>query len=219
MDEKLYTFKTDKITVTWSKTRCTHVAACVRGLPQVFDPGRRPWIEPGLASSDDVAETVRRCPTGALHYERHDGGTAETPLPVNTVAVEPFGALQMRGDIHVVNPDGTLVLRDTRVALCRCGATKDPPICDGSHWEAGFDDRGQLGTSPAKPAEGEPGTPLRVTVKPGGSLWLSGPFVLTSVGAGGEAPRKLGEAWLCRCGASKNKPFCDGSHKDCGFTG
>jgi uncharacterized Fe-S cluster protein YjdI len=48
--------------------RCGHYAACVRGLPQVFDPTRRPWIRADLADAQAVAEVVRRCPAGALHY-------------------------------------------------------------------------------------------------------------------------------------------------------
>ena len=49
MDDKLYEYATDRITVRWSRVRCTHAADCVRGLPRVFDPVRRPWGDPALA--------------------------------------------------------------------------------------------------------------------------------------------------------------------------
>ncbi|MFJ9685945.1 (4Fe-4S)-binding protein [Streptomyces bacillaris] len=63
------------ITVTFEAGRCRHAAECVRGLPEVFDPARRPWIRPDAADAGRVAEVVRRCPSGALRYE--GGGEAD----------------------------------------------------------------------------------------------------------------------------------------------
>ncbi len=212
MSEKPHVFESPAITVTWIRRRCIHVAECVRGLPAVFKPGSVPWVEPAQAAAARVADVVCRCPTGALHYERHDGGAAEPVPVVNAVLPEPDGPLYLKGDVEVVAEDGRTVARDTRIALCRCGATKNRPFCDGSHWDAGFDDAGRLGEGGAT-AGGEAGPgPLRVAFGAGGPLFLQGRFVLSS--AGGEARRELGEAELCRCGVSRNRPFCDGSHTE-----
>jgi CDGSH-type Zn-finger protein/uncharacterized Fe-S cluster protein YjdI len=210
MKDRLHVFESPAITVTWSRRRCNHVAECVRGLPAVFQPGRVPWVDATQATADRVAEVVRRCPTGALHYERHDGGPSEPVPAVNTVVPDPDGPLLLSGDIEVVAADGGAVVRETRVALCRCGATKDQPFCDGSHWDAGFDDPGRLAEG-GTPAGGEAGPgPLRVVLGAGGPLFLEGRFTLASVR--GDARRELGGAELCRCGASRTRPFCDGSH-------
>src|SRR5829696_4662875 len=58
------------VTVFYDRGRCLHFAECVRGLPQVFDARKRPWIQPENAPAEQVAEVVRRCPSGALHYRR-----------------------------------------------------------------------------------------------------------------------------------------------------
>ena len=210
MDEKRHVFESPAITVTWSRRRCIHVAECVRGLPAVFEPGRIPWVAPERADADRVAEVVLRCPTGALHHERHDGGAPEPVPATNTVVLDPDGPLYLSGEIEVAAADGTLVFRDTRVALCRCGYTRNRPFCDGSHWTAGFEDDGRVGEGGTVAVGGaEPG-PLKVAFGAGGPLYLEGRFVL--VGAGGGARRELDGAELCRCGASRNPPFCDGSH-------
>ena len=212
MSEKRHVFESPAITVTWSRRRCIHVAECVRGLPAVFKPGSIPWVEPAQAAAERVAEVVRRCPTGALHYERHDDGGAEPVPATNMVVPDPDGPFYLSGDVEVVAQDGVAVVRDTRVALCRCGATKSRPFCDGSHWDAGFDDAGRLGEGGTAPQEAGAGGPLKVAFGAGGPLYLEGRFVLAS--ARGDVRRELGEAELCRCGASRNKPFCDGSHTE-----
>ena len=58
------------ITVEWYAGRCIHSANCVRSLPRVFDPKRRPWVEPTAAVPDEIAAAVLRCPTGAPHPPR-----------------------------------------------------------------------------------------------------------------------------------------------------
>ena len=107
----------------------------MRGLPNVFDPDVRPWIQPQNAAADAVAEVVRRCPTGALHYalpysdeEVGDDETRITP--------QPDGPLMVRGRLRIATPRGDL--QETRAALCRCGGSGNKPFCDGTHSKIGW---------------------------------------------------------------------------------
>lgn len=59
-------------TVTFDGEVCRHAAECVRGLPQVFDVKKRPWIQPENASIEELAEVIGRCPSGALRLLRDD---------------------------------------------------------------------------------------------------------------------------------------------------
>lgn len=126
------------LTVYYDKARCIHFAACIRGLPQVFDPAARPWIQADAAPAEQVAEVVRRCPTGALHY-RLRSGPAE-PAEPTSLEVRENGPLFMRGDLMIAAPQGSV--RETRTALCRCGASHNKPYCDGSHRQTGFEAAG-----------------------------------------------------------------------------
>lgn len=72
MSDRLQTYSSETITVTFDPTRCTHSAQCLRGLPQVFDVKRKRWIDPDAASADLIAAQVARCPSGALQSSRHE---------------------------------------------------------------------------------------------------------------------------------------------------
>ncbi|MGY0387125.1 (4Fe-4S)-binding protein [Nocardioides sp. WG-D5] len=69
------------VVVTWEKERCEHAAECVRGLPLVFRPERRPWIDAHHATVDDLVETIDRCPSYALGYRTDDGRARAFPAP------------------------------------------------------------------------------------------------------------------------------------------
>ncbi|SCL34843.1 Uncharacterized Fe-S cluster protein YjdI [Micromonospora rhizosphaerae] len=124
-----------EIVVSYNARRCRHAGECVRGLPKVFDVGRRPWILPGAAPADEVATVIRRCPTGALQYRPTTGADTEQPDPVTTVRAVPGGPLLLRGDLRVWTDQpgvGGGMRCETRMAACACGATGLAPYCDGS---------------------------------------------------------------------------------------
>lgn len=131
---KIYTG--DGVSVSYDAPRCTHVANCVRGLPAVFSPKERPWIQlENEASAERVAEIVRTCPTGALHYALH-GGPPEAPAVPTTLTPVRDGPLTLRGDLVIQTPEGEV--REVRAALCRCGASSHKPFCDGTHARIGW---------------------------------------------------------------------------------
>lgn len=67
--KRLQTYETPEITVTFDPNVCKHSGVCLRGLPLVFDIKRKQWVRPELATADDVAAQVRRCPSGALQFK------------------------------------------------------------------------------------------------------------------------------------------------------
>jgi uncharacterized Fe-S cluster protein YjdI/CDGSH-type Zn-finger protein len=122
-------YEGEQITVSFDATRCLHAAECVRGLPAVFDTKRRPWIDPDGAGAQDVAEVVRRCPSGALQYDLPDG-PPEPARRETTITAQPGEPLWVRGEVLLETADGNR--RETRAALCRCGSSANAPYCDAS---------------------------------------------------------------------------------------
>ncbi|RAG84385.1 hypothetical protein DN069_17135 [Streptacidiphilus pinicola] len=128
------------VQVRFDAARCRHSGRCVLGAPEVFDTDARPWIQPGNADPEHVAEVVRRCPTGALHYLLADG-PAEEPDRPTTVTPLPDGPLEIRGDLRLTGPWGEArEVPEVRAQLCRCGASANKPFCDGSHERIGWHD-------------------------------------------------------------------------------
>jgi len=72
-------YATDGIVVTWEPSRCEHARECVMGLPGVFDPKRRPWIDATAAGVEDLVTVIDRCPSHALGYRTDDGRNRVAP--------------------------------------------------------------------------------------------------------------------------------------------
>ncbi len=200
------------ITISYDLTRCIHAEECVRGLPRVFDPGRRVWVDARQANAGEIANIVQRCPSGALHFRHKDGGIEQPTPDRNEVRITPDGPLYIRGELEIHTPTG--MLRETRAALCRCGASRNKPFCDNSHEATAFRASGTFYvTAPARAA----GTgPLRVMPTTNGPCVIEGSLTLVSSDSATRVACGPSVAF-CRCGHSRNKPFCDGSHLKVGF--
>lgn len=197
------------IEISFDMRRCIHARNCFLGLPQVFDPARRPWVAPDAAPAEEIAAIIRSCPSGALTFRRLDGGGAELPKPINRVRVQENGPVEVSGDLRFGEA------RFTRATLCRCGQSANMPFCDHSHVKAGFSATGEPAPSD-KDGDTRMGAALEIRPVPNGPLGLVGPVEVTS-GSGARIARTE-KLFLCRCGQSASKPFCDGSHKAAGFT-
>ena len=131
-------YEDGRIRVSWYAGRCIHSGACIRALPAAFNPQKRPWVNLSAGDADALAAAVERCPTGALEYERLDGGPQESAEEHPRVVPVRNGPLFVRGDIEVKDEQGRLIRRGTRVAFCRCGRSAHLPFCDNTHRAIGF---------------------------------------------------------------------------------
>jgi CDGSH-type Zn-finger protein/uncharacterized Fe-S cluster protein YjdI len=213
---KVFRYEGGDIVVTYEAKRCIHARECVHGLPMVFNPDRKPWVDSAAAPADEIARVIERCPTGALQYDRRDGGPQESTPPKNAIRIAADGPLYLHGRLQVNGADGQPVARETRAGLCRCGQSALKPFCDGSHTKAGFKDAGTVSNPQVKNEAGKSGDgALVISCVVDGPLRVAGDFEL--VDSKGAVSARGNVASLCRCGGSGNKPFCDGTHKKNGF--
>lgn len=196
--------------IEFDGSKCIHSRHCVLDRPDVFVPNvSGEWIHPDAATADDVVTLARNCPSGAIVARRLDGGPEEAPPLVNTVRVLENGPLAVRATLAI---DGSPA--GYRATLCRCGQSKRKPFCDGSHTAAGFAASGEPATKDSAALTRRDGV-VDVMPQPNGPLKLAGPVEL--IAGTGRTVNRGQQFFLCRCGQSKNKPYCDGSHTAAGF--
>jgi len=201
-----------EVTITFDGTRCVHSRACVLGHPEVFVPNvKGEWIYPDAAPAATVLQIGVTCPSGAIRVSRNDGSaTSEVPPVVNTLRLRENGPLSLEAPMRI----GGQAASSVRATLCRCGASRNKPFCDGSHAEAGFTATGEPPVKESEPLAARDGT-VEVLPLPNGPLKIVGNLEVVS--GTGKTLNRVTQAFLCRCGQSKNKPYCDGSHKAAGF--
>jgi uncharacterized Fe-S cluster protein YjdI len=131
-----------EVTILWQPSKCIHSAVCFRGLPNVFDPRKRPWITPEGVPSEIIVEQVKKCPSGALSIVDIAGNQnkQEHTMENQATLVEVIanGPLCVHGTISVKDASGNAVEKSNKTFLCRCGASSNKPYCDGTHKKNGF---------------------------------------------------------------------------------
>lgn len=123
------------ITVRDDRSLCVHAGFCGSRVANVW----KQVPETGESTvRAQVIAMIEKCPSGALTF-RFDGDDVE-PLLATAIAVTDDGPLWVTGAIPVAVADGDTIETRNRVTLCRCGASANKPLCDGSHKTAGFQD-------------------------------------------------------------------------------
>ena len=202
--------RTKDITLRFDGRRCIHSRHCVLGAPGVFLANvAGPWLHPEQVTVEECVAIAHACPSGAITYERHDGGTQEAPPAVNVLRMRENGPYAIHAAIDLTGVGPSL-----RATLCRCGKSANKPFCDNSHREAGFIATGEPATTESDLLEARDGT-LHIMPLADGPLQMTGSLEICS--GTGRTVSRTENARLCRCGGSGTKPFCDGTHARIGF--
>jgi uncharacterized Fe-S cluster protein YjdI len=138
--ETIKEYSNGEVTIIWRPNMCAHAALCWQELPEVFNPKKRPWINPKGTSTERIIEQVKRCPSGALSYRMENEKELTTKQHMETeIKVVTGGPLVIHGELKITNAAGNTVTRNGLTTLCRCGSSKNKPYCDGTHQTVDFD--------------------------------------------------------------------------------
>jgi CDGSH-type Zn-finger protein/uncharacterized Fe-S cluster protein YjdI len=199
-----------QIELQFEAKRCIHSRFCVTWAPKVFLANvQGPWIHPDAVPVEQLVEVAHACPSGAIRYRRKDGAPDEPVPAVNLASVREAGPYAFRAVLQI---DG--VPAGFRATLCRCGASKNKPYCDGSHLGIGFNATGEPPSGKTDMLPVRDGV-LAIDPQVNGPLRVRGNLEITS--GTGRVVARVTSTYLCRCGGSANKPFCDGTHTKIGF--
>ena len=112
------------VVLRFEAAKCIHSRGCVLARPDVFVPNVvGEWIHPDAATPEEIAELAHSCPSGAITYERLDGGPQEAPPKVNLIRIRENGPLAVHAELTIAG-HGAM----PRATLCRCGHSKTKPF-------------------------------------------------------------------------------------------
>jgi len=138
-NDRLDSYQGKEITIHDNRSICAHAGYCTDGLPSVFRYREDPFVDPDGASFEEIVDIVNRCPSGALSYTIED--ESETRI-INdaSIFIESNGPYVVKGKVVLLDTAKGKGASESCYTLCRCGASKNKPFCDGSHWDINFTD-------------------------------------------------------------------------------
>jgi uncharacterized Fe-S cluster protein YjdI len=153
-----------EITVFWIPSKCIHATTCFRELIDVFNPGRRPWVNMEGAPTRRIIEVVNKCPTQAIFWKYNKDLTEdekaaqrsgpveeETPKTLSgtevardkptNIRIMKDGPVVVDGKFKIIGADNSELRKTPMTSFCRCGNSKSMPYCDGTHRKIGFSEQ------------------------------------------------------------------------------
>jgi CDGSH-type Zn-finger protein len=131
-----------EITIHDNRKICSHAAECVNNLQSVFNLNSRPWINPDAAKIEEIIDTIRKCPSGALSYSIDGVEYREQNERKPLVTVSKDGPYLITGGIDLIGDNIQFAegFSKEHYTLCRCGVSNNKPFCDGMHRTISFKD-------------------------------------------------------------------------------
>ena len=133
-------YEAEKITIHDDRSICAHAGTCTDELSSVFRLKEEPWIDPQGASLEEIIETIRKCPSGALSYTVDGVEYRDQEKGPAAIFVSPNGPYVVTGGPQLLDTPRGVHASKERFTLCRCGGSQNKPFCDGSHWNNDFTD-------------------------------------------------------------------------------
>jgi CDGSH-type Zn-finger protein len=132
----------EEITIHDNRKICSHAAECVNHLQSVFNLNARPWIRPDAAKKEEIINTIRKCPSGALSYSINGVEYKDQNERKPLVTVSKDGPYLITGGIDLIGDNIQFAegFSKEHYTLCRCGASNNKPFCDGMHRTIRFKD-------------------------------------------------------------------------------
>ena len=127
------------ITIHDNRSTCAHAGVCTDNLAEVFRMKQEPWIDPDAAEVAEIVSVIQRCPSGALNFTL-DGKKDAIEYSSAVIFIAPNGPYVVTGCPELNDTNWGEGALQQRYTLCRCGASKNKPFCDGSHWAVEFID-------------------------------------------------------------------------------
>ena len=137
--DKVESYQANRITIHDNRSICAHAGHCTDGLASVFKYKSEPWIDPAAGAVEEIIETIRRCPSGALSYTLDDIRGEDQPREPS-ITLTKNGPYAVTGSVQLLDQSWAQGASTGHYTICRCGGSKNKPFCDGAHWNIGFKD-------------------------------------------------------------------------------
>ena len=138
-EDKVTSYVGKEITIHNNVMLCSVAGYCHKELESVFNVARDPWIEPDQGNLEDIKALIEKCPSGALSYSIK-GQAQPVADREPAITIEKNGPLRITGGIELKDTNRGQGAPHEHYTLCRCGASKNKPFCDGTHTKICFDD-------------------------------------------------------------------------------